>query len=174
MTTLVSISELGIQDAPLVSRQPDISLAVYGTPGPQGSKSFKGMRASKTGGKQVPVLVESSKKVKPWRALVADAAKAAGCTPLAGPLAVSMHFTLKPPQSMPKDRIVDGVAYPTCYPDTSKLIRSTEDALTKRAWFDDAQIVEHRDCGKHYPGQHPDALDAPGAVIRVWRIGGAL
>jgi Holliday junction resolvase RusA-like endonuclease len=174
MTDLITISLLEIQETASAVGQPDIALTVYGTPGPQGSKSFKGMRASKDGTKQVPVLIESSKKVKPWRALVADAAKAAGFTPLAGPLAVSMHFTLKPPQSMPKDRIVDGVAYPTCYPDTSKLIRSTEDALTKRAWFDDAQIVEHRDCGKHYPGQHPDALEAPGAVIRIWRIGGAL
>lgn len=166
MTTLVSISELGIQDAPLVSRQPDISLAVYGTPGPQGSKSFKGMRASKTGGKQVPVLIESSKKVKPWRALVADAAKDAGCKPLVGPLAVSMYFTLKPPARMPKGRV-----YPTCYPDTSKLFRSTEDALTGIAWIDDAQVVEYLGSGKRYPGQD-NALDQPGAVIRVWRIGG--
>lgn len=169
---LLTPAALWPEHAMVESARPDLTITVYGTPGPQGSKSFKGMRASKDGSKQVPVLIESSKKVKPWRALVADAAKDAGCKPLAGPLAVSMHFTLKPPKGMPKDRIVNGVAYPSCYPDTSKLLRSTEDALTKRAWFDDAQIVEYRGSGKHYPGQHPDALDQPGAVIRVWRIGG--
>lgn len=145
----------------------DLQIVVFGTPGPQGSKSFKGMRVSKTSGKQTPVLIESSKKVKPWRSDVAAAAKEIGCAPLAGPLAVSVVFTLKPPQRMPKGR-----THPTCYPDLSKLLRSTEDALTGLAWADDAQVVEYRDTAKTYPGAHRDALDAPGAVIRIWRIGG--
>jgi len=145
----------------------DLQIIVFGTPGPQGSKAFKGMRASKTSGKQTPVLVESSKKVKPWRTAVADAARKFDGEPLAGPLAVSMVFTLKPPQRMPKGR-----THPTCYPDLSKLLRSTEDALTGLAWVDDAQVVEYRDTAKAYPGGHRDALDTPGAVIRIWQIGG--
>lgn len=148
------------------SSRPDLTVTVYGTPGPQGSKSSKGTRTSKKTGKQVPILVESSKKVKPWREAVAAAARQAGITPMTGPLAVSMYFTLKPPARMPKGRI-----YPTCYPDTSKLFRSTEDALTGIAWIDDAQVVEYLGSGKRYPGQD-NALDQPGAVIRVWRIGG--
>jgi Holliday junction resolvase RusA-like endonuclease len=78
-----------------------------------------------------------------------------------------MVFTLKPPQRMPKGR-----TRPTCYPDLSKLIRATEDALTGLAWGDDAQVVEYRDTVKTYPGGHRDALDSPGAVIRIWQIGG--
>lgn len=143
-------------------------LIVFGTPGPQGSKEFKGMRTSKATGKSHAVLVESSAKVKPWRALVEKAARDSGCVPLADPLEVSMVFTLKPPQRMPKGRI-----YPTCYPDTSKLLRSTEDALTGHAWLDDAQVIRYRDTGKYYPGQHPDALDSPGVVIRIWTLDGA-
>lgn len=143
-------------------------IVVYGIPGPQGSKSFKGMRTNKSTGKTTAVLAESSKKVKPWRALVAKAADDLGIAPLAGALEVQMVFTVKPPQRMPKDRI-----YPTCYPDTSKLIRSTEDALTGRAWADDAQVIRYRDTGKYYPGQHPDALSEPGVVIRIWTLDGA-
>lgn len=35
----------------------------------------------------------------------------------------------------------------------------------------DAQIVRW-EAEKTYPGWHPDALDEPGAVIRVFHIGG--
>lgn len=146
----------------------DLMLIVHGTPGPQGSKKAIGTRRSKKTGKQVTILAESSKKVAPWREAVADAATKAGFTPMRGPLEVQMVFTLQPPQRMPKGRV-----YPTCYPDTSKLFRSTEDALTGLAWGDDAQVVRYLDSGKYYPGQHRDALDEPGVVIRVWRLGGA-
>ncbi len=142
---------------------PAIQLAVSGTPGPQGSKKAVGTRAAKNGGR-TPILVESSAKVKPWRAAVADAA--ANCAPLAGALAASMIFTLQPPQRMPKGRVL-----PSCTPDLSKLLRSTEDALKGLAWLDDAQVVEYRDTGKYYPGQHPLAPAAPGVLIRIWTIG---
>jgi Holliday junction resolvase RusA-like endonuclease len=142
---------------------PAVQLSVYGTPGPQGSKKAVGTRIGKKG-KPVPILMESSAKVKPWRAAVAEAADE--CTPLVGALAASMIFTLQPPLRMPKDRVL-----PSCTPDLSKLLRSTEDALKGTAWLDDAQVVEYRDTGKYYPGQHPLALDAPGVVIRIWKIG---
>lgn len=52
-------------------------------------------------------------------------------------------------------------------PDGSKLQRSTEDALTDAGlWRDDARVVEWIGV-KAYPGEHPDALHAPGARIRV-------
>jgi Holliday junction resolvase RusA-like endonuclease len=158
----------------------DLVIVVYGTPGPQGSKDFKGMRTSKTTGKSHAVLVESSAKVKPWRAAVEDAAKKAaagahfGCLAnrwpmFDGPVAVGMTFTLVAPKRMPKGRI-----NPSVKPDLSKLIRSTEDALTDaKIWTDDALVVEYRHAAKTYPGQHPDALDQPGAVIRIFTIGGA-
>ena len=167
-------------EAPPGTDVPDLTITVLGVPGPQGSKSFKGMRASKVSGKAVPVLVESSAKVKPWRAKVVDAAKEAvraghvGCLanrwPLFdGPVAVGMVFTLPAPKRMPKGRTC-----PSVKPDISKLIRSTEDALTDaRIWADDALVVEYRDTAKTYPGGHSDALNEPGAVIRIWTLGGA-
>lgn len=129
---------------------------VFGTPAPQGSKSFKGMRGGK------PILAESSKKVTPWRAAVVDAAlqavKVAGWVTLTGPVRLEVEFFLKPPVTMPKGRLG-----PTTYPDLSKLIRSTEDALTSaKVWLDDAQVVREV-AGKFYaePGQ------PAGARIRV-------
>jgi Holliday junction resolvase RusA-like endonuclease len=151
--------------ARLLYTNPDVRLLVYGTPGPQGSKKAVGTRTAKSG-RRVPILIESSAKVKPWREAVADAAR--DCTPLDGPLLVSMAFTLQPPKRMPKGRTA-----PTCYPDLSKLLRSTEDALTGRTWHDDAQVVEYYATGKYYPLQHSRALDAPGVLIRIWKIGEA-
>lgn len=159
---------------------PAITIIAFGVPGPQGSKSFKGTRATKSGGR-APILVESSKKVKPWRDAVAEAATAALyqlaptqrlAFPLSGPLQAEMVFTLKPPARIPAERFVDGVPYPAAYPDTSKLIRSTEDALTGVLWKDDAQVVRYALVEKLYLGT-PGALEWTGAVVRVWPLGGA-
>jgi Holliday junction resolvase RusA-like endonuclease len=156
-----------------------ITIIAFGTPGPQGSKSFKGTRATKSGGR-APILVESSKKVKPWREAVAEAATEALyrlppaqrlAFPLAGPLQAEMVFTLKPPARIPVERYVGGVPYPAAYPDTSKLVRSTEDALTGLLWGDDAQVVRYTLVEKLYLGT-PGALEWTGATVRVWPIGG--
>lgn len=160
----------------LTAATPDeVTFVVHGTPGPQGSKSYKGSRTSKQTGRSTPILVESSKKVGPWRDAVAAAALIAMCgrRRLTGPLAASMVFSLQPPARIPPDRFVGGVPYPAAYPDTSKLQRSTEDALTGVVWADDAQVVWYERTGKLYAG-FPGALRRPGAVVRVWRIGGAL
>jgi crossover junction endodeoxyribonuclease RusA len=147
-----------------------IRIVAYGIPGPQGSKSFKGMRRGK------PVLVESSKKVKPWREAVEDAARVVlysltreqrRAFPLDEPLAGRFIFTLPKPASAPK-RIR---TWPMKYPDTSKLLRSTEDALTKAGvWVDDARLVELDRLVKVYPNEDPEALDRPGVVIEIRRI----
>lgn len=155
----------------------EVVVTVYGTPAPQGSKSAKGSYLDKSGNRHVR-LVESSKKVKPWRADVQAAAEAvvgarASGFPFAGPLEAEMVFTLPRPGRMPRERVVGAIALPMAYPDVSKLARSTEDALTAAGvWLDDAQVVEYRRLGKRYVGE-PGALDRPGAVIRVRRIGGA-
>lgn len=157
-----------------------ITVIAFGTPGPQGSKSYRGSRISKRTGKSTPILVESSKKVKPWREAVADAAREALyrlpparrlAFPLSGPLQAEMVFTLKAPARIPAERYVDGVPYPAAYPDTSKLVRSTEDALTGVVWRDDAQVVLYTLVAKYYPGT-PGALEQPGATVRIWPIGG--
>lgn len=140
-----------------------IELRIYGTPAPQGSKKFVGTTKKGRG-----ILVESSAKVKPWRMDVKEQAEKAlrqlGHT-LAGPLNVSMVFTLKKPASAPKTR----ATYPDRMPDLSKLVRSTEDAITDAGlWEDDARIVQCLS-GKRYPGEGEDALDAPGCVVRIMR-----
>lgn len=163
-------------DQTLAAAGAAIAFTVYGDPAPQGSKSAKGSYTDAAGKRHVR-LVESSKRVKPWRACVEAAAREAlaGRTgfPLTGPLEMGVIFSLPRPARMPKERVVGSIALPMCYPDASKLLRSTEDALTTaRVWVDDAQVVNFRELGKRYVGE-PGALDRPGAVVRVWRIGGA-
>lgn len=140
-----------------------IEIEVYGTPAPQGSKSFKGMRGGRA------VLVEASKKVKPWRADVKAAAEAAmralgaSWEPMDGPLRLDVVFTLRKPLSAPKRTRT----YPMRVPDLDKLLRSTDDALTDAGiWVDDARVVDCRAL-KAYPGEAEGALDFPGARIIV-------
>jgi Holliday junction resolvase RusA-like endonuclease len=146
-----------------------IEVIVHGSPAPQGSKSFKGVRGGKA------ILAESSKHVKPWRdAVRADAltarplwAEGRSWRPLDEPLLVEMVFTMPKPAAAPKRRRT----WPMRMPDLSKLCRSTEDALTDAGvWVDDARVVEYGRLAKVYPGEDPDALTSPGAVIRVYRI----
>lgn len=134
---------------------------VFGAPAPQGSKKFVGLAKSGRG-----ILVESSAKVKPWRQDVKAAALAimAGRPPMDGPLVCEMTFTVPKPASAPKGRRT----WPCRKPDGSKLMRSTEDALTDAGvWVDDARavtVIAH----KRYPGEGRNALHAPGAVIEIW------
>jgi crossover junction endodeoxyribonuclease RusA len=114
-----------------------IAFVVIGDPAPQGSKRFVGKG----------VMVESSKRVKPWREAVAGAAyearagqaSACGLAPLDGPLLLRVTFWLPQPTSLSKRKAALG---PFRKPDLSKLIRSTEDALTTAGVIaDDARIV---------------------------------
>lgn len=130
---------------------------MYGCPAPQGSKAFKGMVNGHG------VMVESSKKVKPWRQDVKAAALLArnGAAALDGALRCRMIFTLPKPTSSPKRRRV----YPMRKPDLSKLVRSTEDALVDAGFIaDDARIVDLH-AMKVFPNEHEGALEAPGVVI---------
>lgn len=140
-------------------------LIAYGLPGPQGSKSFKGF--SKAG---KAIMAESSAKVKPWRQDVAAsverylAAHRPGWTPIATAQRARMVFTLPKPKSAPKTiRTV-----PDKYPDVSKLARSTEDALVQAGLLkDDSLIVGYSRLEKVYPGEDPEALEAPGVQITL-------
>lgn len=117
-----------------------IEIIVNGLPGPQGSKRHVG------GGR----MIESSKKVAPWRQDVVAAAKAAySGPPLDGPLECLMVFWLPRPVSAPKKRR----AWACKKPDLSKLVRSTEDALTTAGvWRDDARVVR-LEARKFYSGE---------------------
>lgn len=146
--------------------EPRLVLAVVGTPAPQGSKRHVGHG----------VMVESSAKVKPWRLAVEYAASSHMAHPLLidEPVRVQMVFTFLRPKGHFRtgknaELIRDGMpTQPQGMPDLSKLIRSTEDALTDAGvWRDDARVVSIQ-AAKVYAGEHPDALDVPGAVIRIW------
>lgn len=135
-----------------------LTLIVRGTPGPQGSKRNVGRRGGPA------VLIESSKKVGPWRdAVEAEARRRitldSTWTPIDGPVSLEVSFALDPPARMPKGR-----TRPTVPPDLDKLVRSTCDALTAAGvWTDDARVV-HTVSSKSYVGISDVG---PGAVIRV-------
>lgn len=139
-----------------------ITFEVYGLPAPQGSKRHVG------GGR----MIESSKAVKPWREAVKWAAREAmagpdGWAALDGPLLARMVFTLPKPKSAPKTRRT----WADRKPDLSKLLRSTEDALTDAGLIaDDARLVEFSRLAKVYPGEDVEALASPGCRITVERL----
>jgi len=123
-----------------------LTINVVGLPAPQGSK--KGFYNPRIGRVQ---MVESSKKVKPWRTDVQVAALAAigeGWTPLVGPVELAITFFMPRPAAHYRTGAHAGVLKPTApvlvdkRPDCSKLIRSTEDALTEAGVYrDDAQVA---------------------------------
>jgi len=141
-----------------------MTIKVYGIPGPQGSKRFMGVKGGRG------VMVESSKKVKPWREDVKAAAEIVRGlrAPLDCPLRLHMVFTLPKPSSAPKRR----QTWPMRTPDLSKLARSTEDALTAAGvWKDDARVVEYGLLAKRYPNEGRGALEAPGVWIEIEVMG---
>lgn len=148
-----------------------VTIIVRGLPAPQGSKNHVG------NGK----MVESSKKLKPWRQDVKeDALNVVGddWELLDGPLIAAMTFTfLRPKGHFGTGRNAgmlreSAPPRPAVYPDLSKILRATEDALTGIVWKDDARVVGYARLGKFYAGTAAtDVLHAPGCVIHVWKYG---
>lgn len=119
-----------------------LNITVHGIPAPQGSKRHVGNG----------VMIESSQKVKPWREAVKYAAvEATGhglVAPMTGPVELHVNFHFPRPKShygtgRNASRVKPGAPlHPAVAPDLSKLIRSTEDALTDAGvWRDDALVV---------------------------------
>ncbi|MFF8610841.1 RusA family crossover junction endodeoxyribonuclease [Streptomyces sp. NPDC015346] len=151
--------------------EPSIAVVVYGLAGPQGSKTPVGWGRSRKTGRAIPLMRESSTKVKPWRekvqAAIEQAIASGEARPITGPVYAHITFTLPKPVRAPKRRRT----YPAVTPDIDKLERSTYDAITKaNAWKDDGSVIENHN-RKVYPGEHPDALPEPGAVIRLYTLG---
>jgi Holliday junction resolvase RusA-like endonuclease len=147
---------------------PTISFFAPGIPAPGGSK-----KAFVIPGTNRARVVEDAKRNAPWRAVVSLAAETVihtntfGCIfPLTGPLAVRFVFTFPRPRchfgtGRNADKLKPSAPrFPAVKPDTTKVIRSTEDALTGILWVDDARIVEQR--GRKVYG------DRPGALVEVW------
>ncbi|WP_331760564.1 RusA family crossover junction endodeoxyribonuclease (plasmid) [Streptomyces albidoflavus] len=153
---------------------PALAITVHGRPAPQGSKRYAGHRRNAASGRVSAVLVEQSKRVKPWRALVTAAAMNAMRDhhldhPLDGPLDADITFTVLKPTSAPKRRRT----WPTTRHsgDLDKLLRSTFDGIADAgAVVDDARIIRVA-ATKTYPCEHPLALDQPGALIRLYTLG---
>ncbi len=125
-----------------------LTINVVGTPAPQGSK--KGFYNKSLGRVQ---MTESSKKVKPWRQDVRQAALDALGGPdhisiFLGPVELAITFFMQRPKAHYGTGRNAGVlkttapSYVDKMPDLSKLVRATEDALTEaRVWGDDAQVA---------------------------------
>lgn len=105
-----------------------ISYWIDGEPAPQGSKTgfIKNGRV---------VMVESSKKVKPWRQAVATQTQAKITSALQNPVEIALVFHLPKPKTVTRK-------WPAVKPDLDKLIRSTFDGLkTGGLYTDDALVI---------------------------------
>lgn len=171
----------GLRDGEALGSVGTLVITVFGQPAPQGSKRHVGNG----------VMVESSKKVKPWRQDVVAAARSVvenariahypdgvlhidPFTPLDGPLHVRMVFSFTRPRSHYRTGRnahllkADAPAQPCGRPDVSKLCRATEDALTTAGvWVDDSRVAEYDRLAKVWVGEDVEALATAGCRIEI-------
>lgn len=136
-------------------------ITVHGKPAPQGSKRHVGNG----------VMIESSKRLRPWR----EDVKAAALTVLNGqpriedaPVCAHITFCFDKPLRAPKRRPIWPITRSSG--DVDKLVRAVFDALTDAGvWRDDAQVISVTADKIHT--DDPDApLRVPGAVVRIWEV----
>lgn len=128
---------------------PALQFFVPGIPAPGGSKRAFAIKKGGVYTGRTVVFDDAGQRNKDWRSAVAAVASAAMADePMRGPLRVKFDFImprLKAHYHTSKKRAgelrEDAPTYHVTKPDTTKLIRSTEDALTGIAWADDAQIA---------------------------------
>jgi len=123
-----------------------VAFNVIGHPQPAGSKKAF---PNKGGGVSV---VDANPKVKSWQAEVSVAAIQAMIDAelemFEGPCGLAMVFTLARPKGHfgtgRNAGVLKGSAppHPIVKPDTTKLVRGVEDAMTTIIWRDDCQVVE--------------------------------
>lgn len=152
---------------------PVFGMRVYGTPAPQGSKD--GFHNRRTG--RVQLVDANATKLKPWRDTVrSDAVERRGDTPpIRSAVVADMVFTFARPRShyrtgrnahLLKD---SAPPRPATKPDLDKLARAAGDSLKDAGVLhDDCLIVEYGRLAKVWANEDPDALDAPGCVIRIY------
>ena len=144
-----------------------IQFFVAGLPAPGGSKRFVGF-AKKTG--RAVLIDDAGQKNINWKANVAWNGKKAmeGRDLETGPLEVVMTFFMPRPKAHFRANGTlkpSAPLYPTTKPDTLKLTRSTEDALTGIVWHDDAQTTDlHLHKRFQKPGQ------SLGCLITITRL----
>ncbi len=141
------------------------TITVYGKPVPQGSKQsqviYQGGKPVIKNGRVLTVVRNANDDLQNWRNQVAEAvlweyqkkvnyvSSEEGLPLMQGPVSLRIVF-LKP---RPKGHYGTGrnagklkesaPEYPTTRPDTLKLARAVEDALTGVIWQDDSQVVAH-------------------------------
>ncbi len=153
-----------------------ISFYVAGKPAPGGSKkAFKSATTKKI------VVIDAAKGNRAWRNAVQMAARQAmkkpfafaHLCPLAGiPIEMRAEFYLPRPKAhfAASGKMKSSAPlYPIVRPDTTKLLRSTEDALTGVLWKDDAQIVFQTAIKEYAVGDNWEGA----CMIRIF-VGGTL
>lgn len=132
-----------------------IVFSVKGIAAPQGSKNAIPIK-NRAGTIVGTNLIESSKKVGPWRHRIAAGGEVAmhryGAKPFKGAVRVHLRFVLPRPKATPKDT-------PPAIKkngDIDKLARAVLDALTGPVLVDDCLVVE-LNCRKRIgePGEEP-------------------
>ena len=133
-----------------------VAFTIYGEAQPAGSK--KGFINKKTGG---VIITDANKNLKTWQNTVSEVARdvmlpadGPGHDILEGPLSMKLTFYRTRPKShFNADGSLNAegrrMTFPSKRPDTTKLTRGIEDALTGIVWKDDAQVV-HQECWKDW------------------------
>lgn len=144
-----------------------LTIRVAGVPAPGGSKRAFPFR--RKNGKLGVSVVEDAKGNKSWRQLVAMEGLMAMCGRApAKDQALILEAVFIMPRPKAHFNAKGGLhpwavlTYPTKKPDRTKLLRSTEDALTGIVWEDDNLVVGGW-VGKRYRGVD----EKPGAVLTI-------
>jgi hypothetical protein len=161
------------------------TIVVHGTPAGQGQISFlgKGRGARHT----------NEKWLKPWRqAIIRATRETTGChgytewgdicltcrIPKAEhglyadiPTYVDITVTVHKPKSNPKRRRTWPITRSST--DIDHHARACLDSLSESGVIKDDSQVTELSIRKVYPGEHPDALDQTGAIIRLYTLTGA-
>lgn len=142
-----------------------LELFVPGRPAPQGSKNgipiYRGKGPGKVFTGRVAQVESSKAKVDEWRGDVRAACLDvwAGRAPLDGPIELEVEFIRKRPACAPKSYTPDA----STAPDLSKIVRSTEDAITSAGvWADDGRVVRTTSSKRC-----AEIGETPGAWIRI-------
>lgn len=122
-----------------MQHHPPEMFVAFGTPAGQGSKRIVGARGRK------PVMLETSRHLKPWRGAVTSAAMQAKARFRERPVSLDIVVRWQRPASHLTSRgaLRSGAPEFPGYVDGDKLARAIFDALKGVCYRDDRQVVRH-------------------------------